>query len=901
MGPDVVESSGTPLVSANGAENTLDGNTATYWAPSPAGGSHGTVLYDLRQPYWVYYIRVINFGDGAHYVTSFILESSETGQDYTTAANFTFTQDAPVGVFDGFFARGRYWRFTVTGVVGGSEPWVAGIQLYGTPGWVRPLGCWTDSSSRAIQPLEGTDPLLSDAYGSRQQALYKCYTVSRSLGYDVFALQAGGWCASTATARETYQMYGASSACQADGEGGGWANEVYEIIDEDHNPYRSSFLSNDRMFQCGNDPTVFALSGENGSIGHMLSPNHGSGRYLRNSACSWIIDAGETGPISLNFTEFSLENSTECSNDYVAVYDGPGVSSQLLGKFCGDEEPGLMNSTAQYLFVVFRSDDSLEFQGFLADIIVTAGMAKTIPECYPNITLAGGGPTMDQALAVERPVPFAIQALTHVTCNETYTIEFQWMVYSHVDGSLQLTNISVPTIYQEIFIPKNTLGPGLFRFDLNATVVIERTGARNSLVGTQWVEVMLSPLLSSIVGGAARAVSRGEDLVLNASAYDPNRIVTNSADFNFTWSCLEDAGRPCGIFADGGRRSHYRVPQASLPVSSNVFNISVSSTSGQQTSSPFQQRVELRNGTVLEVDIIGCNQRDNPSERLVLLASCRNCPLSTEYRWSLLDHPAGVQMEGEDWSGLLSTTSTSPSLVLQANSFKIPGSYRIRLDVTASSEARGFVECDVNMDSAPESGTCAVQPTPDNKEFSVVCEGFSDTDTPLTYSLYQEPAFPAGFPQFLLSWPDGRLPAMPLPVGLPSTNFTYNLEVHVSNARGATVISNTMPVQVPLPTEEEISFLLGNLSSTLDTLIDTGDTREVLNLVHRVSSILNANTPNGQMKETAAEARRTMARQVQVVAGQLQTLAGYRKLASVLAALTAVGDQMTADLQKWLL
>ncbi|KAI8502511.1 hypothetical protein Bbelb_200990 [Branchiostoma belcheri] len=230
MGPDVVESSGTPLVSANSAANTLDGNTATYWAPSPADGSYGSVLYDLRQPYWVYYIRVTNYGDGSHYVTSFTLESSETGQDYTTAANFTFTQSAAVGVFDGFFARGRYWRFTVTGVVGGGEPWVAGIQLYGTPGWVRPLGCWADSSSRAIQPLEGTDPLLSDAYGSRQQALYKCYTVSRGLGYDVFALQAGGWCASIATARETYQMYGASSACQADGEGGGWANEVYEII-----------------------------------------------------------------------------------------------------------------------------------------------------------------------------------------------------------------------------------------------------------------------------------------------------------------------------------------------------------------------------------------------------------------------------------------------------------------------------------------------------------------------------------------------------------------------------------------------------------------------------------------------------------------------------------------------
>ncbi|KAI8502515.1 hypothetical protein Bbelb_201030 [Branchiostoma belcheri] len=478
------------------------------------------------------------------------------------------------------------------------------------------------------------------------------------------------------------------------------------------------------MFQCGNDPTVFALSGNNGSIGQFLSPNHGSGSYVSNSACSWLIDAGETGQISLNFTEFNLENSTECSNDYVAVYDGPDASSQLLGKFCGDEEPGLVNSTAQYLFVVFRSDDSLEFQGFLADIIVTTGMSKTIPECYPNITLAGGGPTMEQALPVERPVPFAIQALTHVTCNETYSIEFQWMVFSYVDGSLEWTNVSVPTNYQEIYIPTNTLGLGLFRFDLNVTVVIERTGARNSLVGTQWVEVVLSPLLASIAGGAARAVSREEDLVLNASAYDPNRIVTNSADFNFTWTCLEDAGRPSVRYIRGRGAEVALQGPAGVPTGLRQrpkhFGISIVRPT---TSSPFQQRVELRNGSVLEVEIIGCNQRANPSERLVLVASCRNCPLSTEYRWSLLEHPAGVQIEGEDWSGLLSTTSTSPSLVLQANSFKISGSYRIRLDVTASSEARGFVECDVNMDSAPESGTCAVQPTPDNTEFSVVCEG----------------------------------------------------------------------------------------------------------------------------------------------------------------------------------
>ena len=45
----------------------------------------------------------------------------------------------------------------------------------------------------------------------------------------MFAVQDGGWCASSATADKTFDKYGASSACGFDGEGGPWANQVYSI------------------------------------------------------------------------------------------------------------------------------------------------------------------------------------------------------------------------------------------------------------------------------------------------------------------------------------------------------------------------------------------------------------------------------------------------------------------------------------------------------------------------------------------------------------------------------------------------------------------------------------------------------------------------------------------------
>ena len=43
----------------------------------------------------------------------------------------------------------------------------------------------------------------------------------------MFAVQDGGWCASSATATETYDKYGKSTDCKPDGVGGPWANEVY--------------------------------------------------------------------------------------------------------------------------------------------------------------------------------------------------------------------------------------------------------------------------------------------------------------------------------------------------------------------------------------------------------------------------------------------------------------------------------------------------------------------------------------------------------------------------------------------------------------------------------------------------------------------------------------------------
>ena len=91
------------------------------------------------------------------------------------------------------------------------------------------LGCWADTSNRAVQPLEGLVSVLDGPYESRREALEKCIQAGYLRGYNVIALQNGGWCAGARDALYTYKKYGASNKCEADGKGGPWANQVYRL------------------------------------------------------------------------------------------------------------------------------------------------------------------------------------------------------------------------------------------------------------------------------------------------------------------------------------------------------------------------------------------------------------------------------------------------------------------------------------------------------------------------------------------------------------------------------------------------------------------------------------------------------------------------------------------------
>ncbi|KAL9950262.1 hypothetical protein ACROYT_G042737 [Oculina patagonica] len=102
-----------------------------------------------------------------------------------------------------------------------------------------------------------------------------------------------------------------------------------------------------------------------GKTGEVNTPNYPR-PYPSHSKCSWLIQAPPGYKIKLQFYHFVLEASYDCQSDHVKIYDGRNSSATLLGKYCGRYDPFHVETFTNNMFIIFRSDRSLNFGGFRA-------------------------------------------------------------------------------------------------------------------------------------------------------------------------------------------------------------------------------------------------------------------------------------------------------------------------------------------------------------------------------------------------------------------------------------------------------------------------------------------------------------------------------------------------------
>lgn len=111
--------------------------------------------------------------------------------------------------------------------------------------------------------------------------------------------------------------------------------------------------------ECGEDKTA--------NEGEFQTPYFNT-QYPNNADCTWTITkVAEENDLWLRFTEFDLEDSINCTADYVVIRDGKDNNAPLIGKYCGKTLPEPVKASAQSLYVMFHSDELDAFKGFKAE------------------------------------------------------------------------------------------------------------------------------------------------------------------------------------------------------------------------------------------------------------------------------------------------------------------------------------------------------------------------------------------------------------------------------------------------------------------------------------------------------------------------------------------------------
>ena len=94
----------------------------------------------------------------------------------------------------------------------------------------------------------------------------------------------------------------------------------------------------------------------------IISPNYPND-YENNEDCAITIRFPER--VRLTFLAFDIEESSDCSWDYMQFFDGPtSTSPQIATTVCGSIAPQPLESSGRTMSILFHSDHSIRHTGF---------------------------------------------------------------------------------------------------------------------------------------------------------------------------------------------------------------------------------------------------------------------------------------------------------------------------------------------------------------------------------------------------------------------------------------------------------------------------------------------------------------------------------------------------------
>lgn len=124
----------------------------------------------------------------------------------------------------------------------------------------------------------------------------------------------------------------------------------------------NGFVLHENKHDCKEGSCTHHITSPNGEV---QSPNYPDS-YPSRKDCTWLFTTTPGHRIKLLFTEFELEPHQECAYDHIVVYDGDSTEASTLGRFCGSKVPHPLLASLNKMFMIFKSDASVQRKGFKA-------------------------------------------------------------------------------------------------------------------------------------------------------------------------------------------------------------------------------------------------------------------------------------------------------------------------------------------------------------------------------------------------------------------------------------------------------------------------------------------------------------------------------------------------------
>ncbi|XP_041454654.1 polycystic kidney disease protein 1-like 2 [Lytechinus variegatus] len=565
------------------------------------------------------------------------------------------------------------------------------------------------------------------------------------------------------------------------------------------------------------------------------------------------------------------------------------------------------------------------------------------PECIRKLGFVNGNGNSTHPAGFLRASDIGISANMELDeeCNDPMTSDFKWWIFTSDENDVAVIAFEKITHIPQVTIPQGTLPYGIhslnLKVEMNHRTSGEVTGEEQIIT---WLEILPSPLVAVIKGGASRSHGISSSLIVDGStSYDPDG---SSADLTFVWYCVMVDGETMYLSMDEAMQntddacfedeeilenSHSsKVEIMSSILKANVtLNFWLIVSKEGRASGSTQQSILLTPGLLPEIEIdciSNCNTYLLTAERLVLHASCSNCDSGdVSFQWSLQSDDSSII---SDISTQTTTGLDQSYLVIKPHTFdSFSESTGIALRVTgylSNSTSGGYSEFSVQLNAPPTLGNCSVTPIEGyalQTDFTVTCQGFTDVDNPLTYEIMSYSDVKVADGDFigvgegfqLYEGSESSQDGFNLPVGDGAHDYTILFQVNVKdNFMASTSVFFTCMVRPPTidtggaNMTQELLNMTSSVESSVNTLLAVGDTGQATQLISALGSILNSigdgdddAAADDEGRDTRSEIRSTLVDSIAAI--PVESMTSLKQSSAALAVITQNKQEISTDVQ----